>query len=364
MPICCGNDLSLKFYSKEDIMKKVLAIFLSALLICMTVAPIASAANLGIDLLFNEGKYKEIALEENDTTISETTFTVALRAPRGIKNLVGFNLYVEYDPSILSVAEAGLAKDANGKINFNGLLVSGQKSGSNNQYAMAWIPGGDGKGVSKNTAKDLVYITFNVINTNKKQTSLNFYIDEFRTDDSKDNDVTSTILYETQVIDFAFPVNTPPAVTEPTEDSDTSTINTLLQMIRDMLNGNGVTFADFADAIANTLGNAEITDIVEQLVDGDVDISNGFIGILAGLGLDFGSFEDILNTIIDFIAGLFGGDSADNTTNAGGSNDSTTSAGSSSGSEKTGDAGIALAATVCVLSSVGFVLTRKKKEII
>ncbi len=346
-------------------MKKVLAIFLSALLICISVAPIASAANLGIDLLFNEGKYKEISLEENDTTISETTFTVALRAPRGVKNLVGFNLYVEYDPSILVVSEAGLAKDSNGKTNFNGLLVSGQKSGSDNQYAMAWIPGGDGSGVSKNTAKDLVYITFKVINTNKKQTSLNFYIDEFRTDDKKDNDVTSTILYETKVIDFAYPVNTPPAETEPSEEGDVSTINTLLQMIRDMLNGNGVTFADFADAIANTLGNAEITDIIEQLVDGDVDISNGFIGILGGLGLDFGSFEDILNTIIDFIAGLFGGDSADNTTGAGGNGgDSTTSAGSSSGSEKTGDAGIALAATVCVMSSVGFVLTRKKKEII
>ena len=130
-------------------MKKVLAIFLSALLICISVAPIASAANLGVDVLFTEGKYKEISLEENDKTISETTFTVALRAPRGVKNLVGFNLYVEYDPSILSVAEAGLAKDSNGKTNFNGLLVSGQKSGSDNQYAMAWIPGGDGSGAGR-----------------------------------------------------------------------------------------------------------------------------------------------------------------------------------------------------------------------
>jgi hypothetical protein len=281
---------------------------------------------------------------------------------------VGFNLYVEYDPSILSVAEAGLAKDSNGKTNFNGLLVSGQKSGSDNQYAMAWIPGGDGSGVSKNTAKDLVYITFKVINTNKKQTSLNFYIDEFRTDDKKDNDVTSTILYETKVIDFAYPVNTPPAETEPSEEGDVSTINTLLQMIRDMLNGNGVTFADFADAIANVVGNAEITDIVEQLVDGDMNIADAFAEFLKSIGLDFSMFEKILNKIIEFLAVLFGGDeggdvTAENTTAAAG-NDSTTAAGSSSGSEKTGDKGVALAATVCVVSTAAFVLTRKKKEII
>ncbi len=350
-------------------MKKVLAIFLSALLICISLMPAASAANLGVEFLFTEGKYKEIGLEESDKTVSETTFTVAIRAPRGTKNLVGFNLYVEYDPEVLRVAESGLAKDANGKTNFNGLLVAGQKANADNQYAMAWIPGGNGNGVSKNAAKDLVYITFNVIATNRKQTSLNFYFDEFRTDDGKDNDITSTVLYDTAVLNFAYPDNTPPATTFPSEGEDTEeadAINVLLQMIRDMLNGKGVTFADFADAIANTLGNAEITDIIEQLVDGDVDISNGFLGILKDLGLDFGSFEDILNKIIEFISGLFGSGNGEQTTAANGGNDSsaTTAAGSSSGSEKTGDAGIALAATVCVMSSVAFVLTRKKKEIL
>ncbi len=345
-------------------MKKVLAIFLSALLICISLAPAASALDLGVDILFTEGEYKEIGIEESDETISETTFTVAIRAPRGIENLVGFNLYVEYDPAVLSVKSADLAKDSKGKVNFNGLLVSGQKANTDNQYAMAWIPGGNGEGIDKKSAKDLVYVTFNVISTNKKQTSLNFYIDEFRTDDGKDNDVTSTILYDTKVVNFAFPDNTPPAVTTPSEGDGSAAAgsNELLQLIRDMLNGKGVTFADFADAIANTLGNAEITDIIEQLVDGDVDISEGFIGILKDLGLDFGSFEDILNKIIEFISGLFGGDKGEQTTAAGGNGSDTTASGSSSGSEKTGDAGIALAATVCVMSSVAFVLTKKKKE--
>ena len=359
-------------------MKKVLAIFLSALLICISIAPMSIAATS--PTLTNrviEGNYAESA--DQVAAVSTTTFTVVIKAPKGIQKLVGVNLYFEFDPAVLSVAKAGLAgaDDGSGNVtpNFNGLLVSGLKSGSDNQYAMAWIPSGDG--VSKNQARDLMYITFAVRDTSKAQTSLNLYIDEFRTDDKVDNDITTTTLYENRVINFNFAPDTPPAEeTEPStgegEDSSVSEINGLLQTIRDMLSGNGVTFADFADAIANVLGNAELTDIIEQLVDGDIDISEWFQEILSGLGLDFGSFEDILNTIIDFIMGLFGGDDGGDgdkttssaTTNAAPGNASTTAAGSSSGSEKTGDMGIALAATVCVAASAVFVLTRKRKEII
>jgi hypothetical protein len=102
--------------------------------------------------------------------------------------------------------------------------------------------------------------------------------------------------------------------------------------------------------------------MIEQLVDGAFSIGDAFLEILKGLGLDFDSFEDILNAIIDFFEGLFGGGddtTAQQTTNAA---NNTTSAGSVSGSEGTGDAGIALAATVCVAAAATFVLTRKKKE--
>ncbi len=342
-------------------MKKVLAIFLCALLICISVAPIGSAVNgPQLSLKVAEGEYSSNATEA--VTVTETTFTVTVAAPKATEKLVGANLYFEYDPAVLTVVGAGLA-GAKDKANFNGLFVSGLKSGSNNQYALAWI---SDKGVTKAQANDFMYVTFNVIDTSKVQTSLNLYIDEYRTNDGNaENDITSTRLYENKIINLSFPDGTPPATTAPTTDGDESTdkINELLDVIRDMLNGNGVTFADFADAIANALGNAEITDIVEQLVDGNVDVSNGFLGILKSLGFDFDSFEDILNKIIDFIMGLFGGSKGEQTTAAAG-NPATTAPGSSSGSEATGDVGIALAATVCVLSSAAFVITRKKKEII
>ena len=356
-------------------MKKILAIFLSALLICISVAPMSVAAETPVlTTLVTEGDYAESASQV--AAVSTTTFTVVLKAPKGIKKLVGVNLYFEFDPTVISVAKAGLAgaDDGSGNItpNFNGLLVSGLKSGTDNQYAMAWIPSGDG--VSKNQSRDLLFITFNVRDTSKLSTSLNLYIDEFRTDDKVENDITTTTLYENRVINFNFPPDTPPATEGDTstgegDGSEVGEINGLLQIIRDMLSGNGVTFADFADAIANVLGNAEITDIIEQLIDDDIDISDLFQEILGGLGLDFGSFEDLLNKIIEFLSNLFGGDSGDGdkttavaTTNAAAA--STTAKASSSESEKTGDVGIALAATVCVVSTAAFVLTRKKKEIL
>ena len=353
-------------------MKKVLAIFLSVLLICISLAPIGSAASAPqLSLKVIEGNYSSTASQV--AAVTTTTFTVVITAPRNLQKLVGVNLYFEFDPAVLAVAKAGLAgnvdSNKNEIPNFSGLLVSGLKSGSTNEYALAWIPSGDG--VSKNQANDLMYITFNVIDTTNAQSALRLYVDEFRTDDgNNDNDITVTDLKADTVINFNFPENTPPATMAPVEDGeaeDTEKVNELLQVIRDMLNGNGVTFADFADAIANTLGNAEITDIIEQLVDGNVDVSNGFIGILKSLGLDFSSFEDLLNKIIEFIAGLFGdGDDGGDTedTTAAGGNTATTAKGSGSGSEQTGDVGVALAATVCVLSSAAFVLTRKKKEII
>lgn len=359
-------------------MKKVLAIFLSALLVCISIAPMSiAAAGPELATRVTEGNYSETAGQV--ASVTTTTFTVVVKAPKGIQKLVGMNLYFEFDPAVLSVAKAGLAGtvDAEGNAvpNFNGLFVSGLKSGSDNQYTMAWA---SNSGVSKNQSRDLVFVTFNVLDTSKTQTSLNLYIDEFRTEDgNNNNDVTKTVLYENRVLNFNFPADTPPATTTPVTDADegetdASDINKLLQIIRDLLAGNGVTFADFADAIANMLGNAELTDIIEQLVDGDVDISELFQEILSGLGLDFGSFEDILNKIIDFIMGLINGGGDDKPTNAvsttvaGGADGSasTTAAGSSSSSEKTGDMGVALAATVCVAASAAFVLTRKKKEIL
>ncbi len=366
-------------------MKKILAIFLSALLICISIAPMSlAAADPGIATRVMEGKYDN----ENKGTdvITDTTFTVVVKVP-AVTKLTGVNLYFTFDPEVLSVADAGLAGvlDAEDNFNpfFNGIAVNGFKTGTDNEYSFGWI---SNSGVTKNNARDIFYITFNVLDTTKTDTSYNLYVEEFRTDDGKDkNDVTSSTLVENKVVTFLFPEGTPAETTEEDESSSEGTpggdttaddINILLDLIRDLLNGNGVTFADFADAIANMLGNAEITDIIEQLVDGNVDISELFQNILDGLGIDFSILEDLLNKIIEFLLGLFGPKDEPTTpeTTTEITTEATTEAttettvvdttaeGSSQGSEETGDAGVALAATICVAASAAFVLTRKKKE--
>ncbi len=357
-------------------MKKTLAIFLSVLLICISIAPMSFAVNEpGITTRVMDGSY--LSTNAGDEEITASTFTLAIKMP-AVEKLVGVTLHLTFDPNVLAVAEAGLAgsTDAAGNFNefFSGVGVCGLQGNTNNSYGFGWI---HSTGLSKSGARDIFYITFNVIDTTKTETSLNLYIDEFITEDGDDtNDVKASLLAENKIVNFNFGDDVEIVVPDTTvSDSDNggnsgvSDVNGLLQIIRDILSGNGATFGDFADAMANLLGNAEIADMIEMLVDGDFNLSLDFNEILGGFGLDFGSLEDLLNKIIEFFANLFGAAGGDSTTNsssmttaAGGSDLDTTSAGSSTGSEQTGDVGIALAATVCVAATVGFVLTRKKKE--
>jgi hypothetical protein len=345
-------------------MKKVLAVLLAVLLVAGIMPTAFAVATPGLATRVIEGSYDEAALEV--TSVTTDTFTVVVKSP-AITKLVGLNMFVDFDTEQLKVVNAGPVgtEDADGNFvpNFSGEWAHGLKS-NKYQYSFGFI---STSGVTKKSAKDLVYITFKIIDSTQPSTTINLYINEFLTEDGNDsNEIITTTLAESQIITLNLPepITTDPNAEETTETpADAESTNALIKIIRDLLSGNGVTFEDYADAILNLVGNAEITDMIEQLVDGAFSISDAFLEILKGLGLDFDSFEDILNAIIDFFMGLFGGEEDDTTaqatTNAA---NATTSAGSSSGSEGTGDAGIALAATVCVAAAATFVLTRKKKE--
>ena len=348
-------------------MKKTLAIFLSVLLICISIAPMSLAVDDAspIKTRIIDGAYDSSAAEVD--AVEETTFTVIVSTKGAVKNLTDLSLYVEFDPEVLAVKAAGEAgvADEEGNItpNLNGFSAYDMRSGVNNQYAYGWI---SSSGVSKNAATDFFYITFVVLDLARTSTAVAVYVDAFKTDDGDNgegsNDVVKTILAVNPTVDFVFshivPTEYQPDTTAAAATS--ADINTLLQLIRDMLSGKGVTFADFADAITNVLGNSEITMMIEQLVDSDVDISEAFRSILESLGLDFDALVDILNKIIDFFKGLFNKDKPTEPVASTAVN--TTAKGSSEGSEETGDAGIALATAVCLVASASFVFTRKKKE--
>ena len=346
-------------------MKKFLAVMLAIMLVVGIMPTAFAVATPGLATRVIEGSYNKEAL--GVTSVTSETFTIVIKSP-AVTKLVGLNMFVDFDTEQLKVLEAGPVgttdEDGNFKANFSGEWAHGLKS-NKYQYSFGFI---STSGVTKKNATDLIYVTFKIIDSTRPTTTINLYINEFLTEDGNDsNEIITTTLAESQIITLNLPepITTDPNAEETTETpADAESTNALVQVIRDLLSGNGVTFEDYADAILNLVGNAEITDMIEQLVDGAFSIGDAFLEILKGLGLDFDSFEDILNSIIDFFMGLFGGEEDDDTTAQATTNaaNATTSAGSSSGSEGTGDAGIALAATVCVAAAATFVLTRKKKE--
>ena len=343
-------------------MKKFLAVILAIMLVVGIMPTAFAVVTPGLATRVVEGPYNKDSL--GVTSVTSETFTIIIKSP-AVTKLVGLNMFVDFDTEQLKVVEAGPVgttdEDGNFKANFSGEWAHGLKS-NKYQYSFGFI---STSGVTKKNATDLIYVTFRIIDSTRPTTTINLYINEFLTEDGNDeNEVVTTTLAESQIITLNLPeeITTNPNGEDTTDTpADAESTNALVQVIRDLLSGNGVTFEDYADAILNLVGNAEITDMIEQLVDGAFSIGDAFLEILKGLGLDFDSFEDILNAIIDFFEGLFGGDdtTAQQTTNAA---NNTTSAGSVSGSEGTGDAGIALAATVCVAAAATFVLTRKKKE--
>ena len=344
-------------------MKKFLAVMLAMMLVVGIMPTAFAVATPGLATRVIEGSYDKEAL--GVTSVTSETFTIIIKSP-AVKKLVGLNMFVDFDTEQLKVLKAGPVgntdEDGNFTPNFSGEWAHGLKS-NKYQYSFGFI---STSGVTKKSASDLIYVTFKIIDSTRPTTTINLYINEFLTEDGDDeNEIITTTLAESQIITLNLPEE---ITTNPNEEdtsdkpADAESTNALVQVIRDLLSGNGVTFEDYADAILNLVGNAEITDMIEQLVDGAFSIGDAFLKILKDLGLDFDSFEDILNAIIDFFEGLFGGDddtTAQQTTNAA---NATTSAGSVSGSEGTGDAGIALATTVCVAAAATFVLTRKKKE--
>ena len=344
-------------------MKKFLAVILAIMLVVGIMPTAFAVATPGLATRVIEGSYNKEAL--GVTSVTSETFTIVIKSP-AVTKLVGLNMFVDFDTEQLKVVEAGPVgttdEDGNFKANFSGEWAHGLKS-NKYQYSFGFI---STSGVTKKNATDLIYVTFRIIDSTRPTTTINLYINEFLTEDGNDaNEVVTTTLAESQIITLNLPeqITTNPNKDETDTPADAESTNALVQVIRDLLSGNGVTFEDYADAILNLVGNAELTDMIEQLVDGAFSIGDAFLEILKGLGLDFDSFEDILNQIIDFFEGLFGGGDDDTTakqtTNAA---NNTTSAGSVSGSEGTGDAGIALAATGCVAAAATFVLTRKKKE--
>ncbi len=360
-------------------MKKVLSIVLSVMILIIAVMPSAAALTVpAADLRVTKGAYN--GNPQTIDTVTDKVFTVVVSLP-AVKGLTAVGMHIQFDKSVLKYVGGGQAYkvvDGDNYPYYEGSLFEGNiKPHKTDEFSFGMVVS---EPLTKNNSRDFAYLTFEVIDSSKTSTTLNFYADEFKTQDGDDtNDISATTLIKSSIVRLDLPAeSTNPSSTEPggsdasdggtTKAPSVSDINALIEKIKELLNNNGASIKDYIDAIINIIGNADIADMIEQLIGGNIDIGEGFLDWLKNLGIDFGSFEEILNKILEFFKNIFnpGGDSSKPsnvlTTHAGGNDLNTTSKGSQNGSENTGDAGIALAATVCVAAAAAFVLTRKKKE--
>lgn len=360
-------------------MKKVLSIVLSVMILIIAVMPSAAALTVpAADLRVTKGAYN--GNPQTIDTVTDKVFTVVVSLP-AVKGLTEVAMHIQFDKSVLKYVGGGQAYKVVDGDNYpyyeGGMFACDTKTVKPDEFSFGMVVS---EPLTKNNSRDFAYLTFEVIDSSKTSTTLNFYVNKFTTEDGDNtNDISATTLIKSSIVRLDLPAeSTNPSSTEPggsdasdggtTKAPSVSDINALIEKIKELLNNNGASIKDYIDAIINIIGNADIADMIEQLIGGNIDIGEGFLDWLKNLGIDFGSFEDILNKILDFFKNIFnpGGDSSKPsnvlTTQAGGNDLNTTSKGSQNGSENTGDAGIALAATVCVAAAAAFVLTRKKKE--
>ena len=84
--------------------------------------------------------------------------------------------------------------------------------------------------LTKNNSRDFAYLTFEVIDSSKTSTTLNFYVNKFTTEDGDNtNDIAATTLIKSSIVRLDLPAeSTNPSSTEPggSDASDEGTTKT------------------------------------------------------------------------------------------------------------------------------------------
>lgn len=120
----------------------------------------------------------------------EISFTINLRP--NVTKFSGAVLNIDFDPKVLELKEATpvYVLDSNGdtKLNVYGEYVNGFVSGSNSQYAVAYM-NNNGVTTGNSEYKGLFRITFKVITDERPSTTVSFNCKELFTNDDIENDI-------------------------------------------------------------------------------------------------------------------------------------------------------------------------------
>ena len=310
-------------------MKKVLACAVAlALVLCMV--PMAFAANPALRV---------------EAVVDGSTVTATVYCPIQ-ENLVGFSFFLKFDPTVLTLESSKMAdRDVEGEMlkYFDG--ECGLAIGTTDTCTCAWTTTST-KNVSRETP--IAVFTFTVINADAETTNLTLEVNEYKID--------GEVIIGSNTPYAATPVTlkTPVITTEGPTSGTTKAPTTDLDKLKDLIAKAGLTMPSEAElsALLNKIDNGTLDDIKAALSSlfGGADITDLYNKILAAFGRG--------TTTTAPVGGVTTTKGSGSTTAKTG----TTTAKGGSKIDKTGDVGIALAATVCLAAAAAFVLTKKKED--
>jgi len=311
-------------------MKKVLACAVAlALVLCMV--PMAFAANPALRV---------------EAVVDGSTVTATVYCPIQ-ENLVGFSFFLRFDPTVLTLAGSKMAdRDVEGEMlkYFDG--ECGLAIGTTDTCTCAWTTTST-KNVSRETP--IAVFTFKVINADAETTNLTLEVNEYKIDGEVI--IGSNTPYAATPVTLKAPAGTTDGPTDGTTEAPGKTD---LDKLKDAITEAGLTMPSEEElkAILNKIDNGTLDDIKEALQS-----------VFAGSNIDE-LYNKILNLFGKGTTTTTGAPGANTTTKTGSTTTKTgtTTAKANSKLDKTGDVGIALAATVCLAAAAAFVLTKKKED--
>ena len=313
-------------------MKKVLACAVAlALVLCMV--PMAFAANPDVKLT---------------TEVADGKVMVTITSPV-IDELTGLSFFVKFDSNVLEYSGFEPAGETvKGKLyaNFAG-YVAGLAESTTDTCSFAWT-----NAESINVDADTAVIgtfTLTIKDTAAETTNVTLVMREFKT--ASENVITTDTAYAATPVTLKAPAGTTDG---PTDGTTEAPGKTALDKLKDAITEAGLTMPSEEElkAILDKIDNGTLDDIKKALqsVFGGADITDLYNKILNLFGKG--------TTTTAPVGGVTTTKGSGSTTAKTG----TTTAKGGSKIDKTGDVGIALAATVCLAAAAAFVLTKKKED--
>lgn len=329
-------------------MKKILACIM-ALALVLSITPMAFA----VPEVGNPGITATAVRDGNKITL-----TVTVPPVTGLSTCV---VSVGFNPGVVSIEDLpnyAVLVEFEGEMipRFSGIHEGGIPEGYNDIVKNAFTTT---SGINKVNATDFAEFVFTIEDDTAESAVFYVYLEQYEDNTTKVEEEDDVLI---DVLTVTINEGTEPSESESETDPPVEDCRTIAQKILDLLtqfdpseeDAFQTLLAELMALLGDEFADKDFSEILESIIGGNIGGSD-----LTG----------ILNQMLNFITGLFGGGSSTTTTTAKatttttGADDDTAASGSDTDTDKKpGDAGIALTAAVCLAAAAAFVIIKKKKD--